>query len=260
MLVFVDESGHPHPNDPTTRPVLAAVCFSEWQSRSISRSLFGIKRALLGDERAGKELKAHDLLKQGTFRRRPELRELVEEVFAELQNLEITTFAVVMEKPENVIPRDSVYLPQQYRYILQRANALVDGEQSMAFVLVDGDGSQYGGLSAKIERYLNRSYEGQSMTKVVDTPYFVDSRYTMGIQLADLVAGVIRQYQEAELFRSPHTSDPYLRAVSRYYRVIENKTKDLATPEGYPLHGIYFMPERLHYFDAEDEGTVEERG
>ena len=27
MLVFIDESGHPHPNDPTTRPVLAAVYF-----------------------------------------------------------------------------------------------------------------------------------------------------------------------------------------------------------------------------------------
>ena len=255
MLVFIDESGHPHPNDPTTRPVLAAVCFPERESRSIGRQLFSIKRSLLGDERTGKELKANQILNKRTFDRRPELRELVAEIFDQIQNLEITIFAVVMDKPEAVIPRDTVYLPRQYRYILQRVNALMVGEQSMAFVLVDGDGSQYGGLSAKLERYLNRYYEGQSMTNVVDTPYFVDSKYTMGIQLADLVAGVIRQYQEAELYRDPHTSDPYLRAIARYYRIIESKTMDLTDPQGRPLRGIYLMAEHLHYFDPEDEAT-----
>ena len=254
MLVFIDESGHPHPGDSTTRPVLAAVCFPEWESRSIGRLLFGIKRSLLGDDRAGKELKANEVLNRRTFNRRPELRELVEQVFDQIQNLDITIFAVVMEKPERVISRDVVYLPRQYRYILQRVNALLMGKQSMAFVLVDGDGSQYGGLSAKLERFLNRSYEGRAMTNVVDTPYFVDSRYTMGIQISDLAAGVIRQYQEADLFRDPNTSDPYLRAVARYYRIIESKTRDLTTPEGYPLRGIYFMAEHLHYSDdPEDE-------
>ena len=253
MLVFIDESGHPHPEDSTTRPVLAAVCFPERESRSIARQLFGIKRSLLGDERAGKELKANQVLNRRTFNRRPELRELVAEVFEQIQNLDITIFAVVMEKPEQVIPRDTIYLPRQYRYILQRVNALLAEGQSMAFVLVDGDGSQYGGLSAKLERFLNRSSEGRAMTNVVDTPYFVDSRYTMGIQIADLVAGVIRQYQEADLFRDPNTSD-YLRAVARYYRIIESKTKNFTTHEGYPLQGIYFMAERLHYFDdPEDE-------
>ena len=253
MLVFIDESGHPHPNDPTTRPVLAAVCFPEWESRRIGRLMFGIKRSLLGNERTGKELKANQILNSRTFDRRPELRELVAEVFDQIQNLDINIFAVVMEKPETVIPRDTVYLPRQYRYILQRVNALLVSEQSMAFVLVDGDGSQYGGLSAKLERYLNRYHEGQSMTNVVDTPYFVDSKYTMGIQLADLVAGVIRQYQEAEMYRDPHTSDPYLRAIARYYRIIESKTVDQSTPEGYPLRGIYLMAEHLHYFDPEAE-------
>ncbi len=254
VLVFIDESGHPHPKDSTMRPVLAAVCFPERESRSIGRQLFGIKRSLLGDERAGKELKANQVLNRRTFNRRSELRELLEEVFEQIQNLDITIFAVVMEKPEQVIPRNTVYLPRQYRYILQRVNALLTGEQSMAFVLVDGDGSQYGELSAKLERFLNRSYEGRAMTNVVDTPYFVDSRYTMGIQIADLVAGVIRQYQEAELFRDPSTSDLYLRAIARYYRIIKSKTKDFTTDEGYPLQGIYFMTERLHYFDdPEDE-------
>ena len=251
MLVFIDESGHPHPNDPTRRPVLAAVCFPEAASRSISNRLFGIKRSLLGNERAGEELKANKILNPRTFNRRPELRELVAEVFDQIQDLEVTIFAVVMEKPTSVIARDTVYLPNQYRYILQRVNALMEGQDAMASVLVDGDGSQYGGLSAKFDSYLSRSYEGRAMTKVVDTPYFVDSRYTIGIQLADLVAGAIRLYQQAELFRNPHSSDPFLRSIARYYRIIEQKSRDLHSPEGYPLRGIYIMPEHLHYPDNE---------
>ena len=71
MLVFIDESGHPHPNDPTTRPVLAAVCFPESAS-GISRQLFAIKRTLLGNERAGEEL--DEMLNRRTFNRRPEAR------------------------------------------------------------------------------------------------------------------------------------------------------------------------------------------
>ena len=156
MLVFIDESGHPHPEDSTERPVLAAVCFPQQQSRNISRQIFSIKRGVLGDERAGLELKANSILNQRTFRRRQDFPELLEEVFDSIRNLPINIFAVVMEKPEAQVPRDDNRLPRQYRYILQRANALLSGQQEMAVVLVDGDGSQYGGLSAKFERYLNR--------------------------------------------------------------------------------------------------------
>ena len=116
----------------------------------------------------------------------------MESVFDQLRNLPLTIFAVTMDQPTQVIPRQTIHLPSQYRYILQRVNTLVLDEPAMAVVLVDGDGSQYGGLSRKFEQYLNRHYEGQSMTKVVDTPYFVDSQFTTGVQLADLIAGVIR--------------------------------------------------------------------
>ena len=258
MLTFIDESGHPHPNDSSTRPVLAAVCFAQQDSRSLSRQLYRVKRIILTPERADLELKAHNLIKRGTFRRKPELRELVESVFDLIRNLPITIFAVVMERPKEVIPRDSVQLPRQYQYILQRVNAMLLDTPSLATVLVDGDGSQYGGLSRKFEGYLHRYHEGQSLVNVVDTPYFVDSRYTAGIQLADMVAGVIRQYEEAEMFRQPPT-DAYLTAIARYYRIICEKTRDVTAPSGhYTWHGLHRMPERLHYFAPEEQLELEE--
>ena len=60
------------------------------------------------------------------------------------------------------------------------------------------------------------------MTKVVDTPYFVDSRYTIGIQLADIVAGVTRQYHEAR---------PSLGSVSSGFNsILQNHRKQDAAP------------------------------
>ncbi len=95
------------------------------------------------------------------------------------------------------------------------------------------------------------------MAKVVDTPYFVDSRFTTGIQLADLVAGVIRQYEEAELFGKP-PSDAYQSAIVRYYGIIAAKTGDMLDPTGrFSWHGLHRMPERLHYFEEEEEAVEE---
>ena len=97
------------------------------------------------------------------------------------------------------------------------------------------------------------------MANVVDTPYFVDSRFTMGIQLADLVAGAIREYEEAGLFRNP-PSDAYLSAIARYYGIIAAKTKDMADPTGrFQWHGLHRMSERLHYFAPEEEEEEEDR-
>lgn len=253
MLTFIDESGHPHPNDPATRPVLASVSFAQRDSRAISAKIYGIKRNLLGVENADKELKARDLLNARTFKRRPELRELVESVFEQLRSLPLTIFGVVMESPERPLPRDDGRLPRQYRYLLRQVDALLHDHTSMSVVLIDGDGSQYGGLSAKMEQYLHRHGEGQALSKVVDSPYFVDSRYTVGIQLADMIAGVLRQYHEHELSRRSGLSDPYLSAIARYYRVISDKAPDTPDPSGgQDWHGIYHMSERRHYYDNED--------
>ena len=92
------------------------------------------------------------------------------------------------------------------------------------------------------------------MVDVVDTPCFVDSRYTMGIQLADLVAGVIRQYEQAELFSDPYPDDFYLRAIARYYSIVRSKTQELTDRTGtFPWHGLHRMPERLHYIESDEE-------
>lgn len=245
MLAFFDESGHPHPKDASTRPVCVSVCISERQSHFISGRLHALKRDIIQKEEV--EFKAQKLLNRGTFRRVPAKRELVEAFFDLLRTLPFTIFAVIMERPQNLLPTDTLYLPNQFRYLLQRCDLLAKETNDMVTLLFDGD-CQSGGLSLKFNSFLYRSTEGQSMTTITDAPFFVDSRVTAGIQIADMAAGVIRIYQEQGLYRNVPRGDAFLSAIKRFYAVLEEKTKDQLTPQSEERPGFYFMPERAHYF------------
>lgn len=245
MLAFFDESGFPHPKDSSTRPVCVAVCMSERESHFISGRLHALKRTILGKEDL--EFKAKRLLTRSTFRRIPEKRELVEAFFDLLRNLPISIFAVIMEKPQLLPCIEKTYLPNQFRYLLQRCELLAQETKDMITILFDGDCQVCGGFALKFNSFLYRSTEGRSMSTITDAPFFVDSRVTSGIQIADMAAGVIRLYQEGRLYQETPAGDAFLSAIRRYYNVLVEKTKNQESPEGYQRPGFYFMPERDHY-------------
>lgn len=115
----------------------------------------------------------------------------------------------------------------------------------MATLLFDGAAGQLGGLSFKFGAYLYRSDEGRASVNITDTPFFGDSKASAGIHIADMIASVIRHYQEAELYRTnPPIGDAFLLAIRRYYRVIEQKTVDQTSHDGYPRPGLYRMTAR----------------
>ena len=112
----------------------------------------------------------------------------------------------------------------------------------MATIMFDGSPGLYGGVGWQFNSYLYRSEEGRACQRITDAPSFVDSQTSAGIQIADMVASVIRQYQEAELFVTPEAyDDAYLHAIRRWYGIIEQKTRDLTNQEGDDRLGLYFM-------------------
>jgi hypothetical protein len=80
VLVFVDESGHPRPNDPCKRPVLMAVCVAEKDTGRLTRAMY------------------YDLLAR----------------------FPLTAFGIVMERPERDPLRGGPSLAAQYRWLLER--------------------------------------------------------------------------------------------------------------------------------------------
>ena len=239
MLVYIDESGHPHPNDPSSRPVIVAVCLQERDARIVAGRLHGLKRDVLGKERM--EMKGVRLINRSTFRRRTDVVAFVEEFFSALLNLPITVFAMIMERPVIAPDPDDMILPDQFRFLIQQVQLLAASRDEMATLLFDGGAGQLGGLSFKFSAFLYRSEEGRASTNITDTPFFGDSKASAGIQIADMIASVIRQYEEAELYRKTPVADPFLLAVRRYYRIIEQKTIDQISHDGYHRPGLYRM-------------------
>ena len=241
MLVFIDESGHPHPNDPTSRPVVVAVCISDADSRAISGRLHSLKRDNLGNERM--ELKAKNLINRRTFRRKPDYQQFLEEFFSAILNLPVTIFAAIMEQPFPYPSGDDNILPNRFRYLVQRVELLAEERDEMATLMFDGQPNLYGGVGWQFNSFLYRSEEGRACTHITDAPSFVDSRASAGIQIADLTASVIRLFQEAELFRtSPPAKDQFLFAIRRWYRIIEQNTRnDLTSHDGHARAGLYLM-------------------
>ncbi len=126
--------------------------------------------------------------------------------------------------------------------------------------MFDGDGTQYNRLSERFSNWLFRSIGGQSLRNLAESPFFVNSEFTPGIQVADMAAGAIRIYQEANLHLNVPMGDPFLSAISRYYRILEHKTVNLPSPtaNAETWYGIYFMSERMHHvLDAGEEETTE---
>ena len=241
MLAFIDESGHPRPNDPTSRPVVVAVCFEEKDARSISGQVHAMKRDVLKRERV--ELKASSIISKNTYGRIAEARAFAEDFFAGLRNLPVTIFGVVMESP---FPpqQQGDFLENRFRFLLQRIELLAEEHDTMATVLFDGDTGVFKRLSAQFSGYLYRSTEGSAHTRIADTPAFVDSASSIGIQIADMCAYVMRVYHEQGLSRrQPPQGNEYLIAIRRWYRIMQELSRDLATAANEPRRGIYFMPQ-----------------
>ena len=222
--------------------------------RFISGRLHSLKRDLLGKEAL--EFKAKKLLSRSTFRRCSDKRELIESFFELLRNLPFTIFAVIMERPQTLPVTEHVYLPNQFRYLLQRLDLLAQETNEMVTILFDGEAQMCGGLSLKFNSFLYRYYEGRSMTTVTEAPFFVDSKITSGIQIADMAAGTIRLYEENKLYQGVPSGDSFLSAIRRYYMILEDKTKDQVTTDGYDRPGFYRMPERDHYVLIPEEESL----
>ncbi len=248
MLAFIDESGQPHPNDSNAFSTLVALCMHEADHRELSRQLFGAKRALL-DRDTAYELKALEVLNARTFLRQSESKwALAEQCFALFERIELTAFAVVMQRPAQKPNIRPDWLPYQHIFLLQRVNALAKKRDEQATLIYDGQGMNVQGrnLAVCISNYIFRvAMPRGHLGHVVDTAFFVDSKVTPGIQVADLAAGVLRLREQ---HRHDRNDDAFAVAVRRCAGMVAKSTRsDLVNDDGRLLRGILYLREGWHY-------------
>lgn len=263
MLAFIDESGTIHANDASPVSALVAVCMPERAHRGVSRRLHALKVDILKKD-DDHELKAVEYINERTFRRIPEKKEVIECVFDLIAKgvFEITVFAIVTPRPTRAVDTSSDRLPVSHRYLLQRINAMADLLKQEAILVYDGDGMNIQGLNLSrcVRNYIFKVAEYRNiLRRLVDTPLFVDSHLTPGIQLADLAASVVRQYEQHRLQIHERPEPAYVSAISRYYNQLKLRTRDdLLSDESHRLFGFYTVREESLYQSLENDLTTDE--
>lgn len=251
MFVYIDESGHPHPNDPHRRPVDVGVCLKREDVGQITRALHrfseDFRASIPGKTRlrsAEREGKAVAFLNQKALLGWPAKRVYADSVMDLIRNLDVTIFAMVMERPDTPIYRGVDHLQTQHRWILERVAALIERKETkrMATLVFDGrDASENVRLDKCFSNFLFRSAAGQAMTRIVPGVLFVDSEITPGIKLADFCAYILRIYYERRLDRQDPRGDPYLTTIKRYAEIIRQKTFNWEDDDGVKSWGIRTM-------------------
>lgn len=256
MLAYVDESGQPHPNDSNPYSALVALCIDEHTHRHLSAGLHSIKRNLLPHRSMPFELKGKSIMNRRTFERIEAKREFIESVFNLIMRTDAVIFSIIMPRPSKLPTTPPGHLPRYCAFLLQRINVLAEVKDEYALLIYDGQGRNIQGvdLSTAISNYcFNYAYPRQQLTRLIDTPHFVDSVVTPGVQLTDYIAYAVRVYRQNELEKCVPEGDIYLSAIARYRGIAFSKTRnDLLAPWGEPFFGFYDFREELFYEEEEE--------
>jgi len=245
VLVFIDESGHPRPGDPTTKPVLLAACIRETDAGHLFRSLFALQRTTL--EGMGPLTKAEEEGKASVFMNRHAItnhvqkRAYAEGFFDMVNDAEVTVFAMVMERPDKPPYEGPELLQCHHRWLFDRIERFMAEEHPSHMALPIYDALDPGStriFAASFNSFMSKSNAGRAMQHIVPSPLFVDSALTPGIQIADRFAYVLRLHEENQLQRQGIIGDAYLATIKRYARIVWSKTREYDRGDGFIIHGI----------------------
>lgn len=187
------------------------------------------------------EGKAHEFMNRHAITKHIKKRAYTEGFFDMVNNLDMTVFAIVMERPDKAPYEGPELLQCHHRYLFNRVEQFMAEEHPNHFALPIYDALDPGStriFSASFNQFMARSNAGRAMTHIVPSPLFVDSALTPGIQIADRFAYALRIYEENELQKTGIVGDPYLATMKRYGKIVWSKTRDYDRGDGFMIHGI----------------------
>lgn len=251
MFAFIDISGC-FKSTPEKEPyiVASAVCVRQHLIGDITRVLHNLKRDILLNETL--EYRANSFINKSTLSH-PELNKHLfnERVFERcFGSGDCQCFAVVIPNRDIRPSFQTDHLSKHYIYLIQRIQKLAEEYQRpKAIIAIDNEQRKVDKRVAyAFSNYLYRTAGGTQMDRILEIPLFVDSEMTIGIQLADAAAGVIRLYHRNDLHHMPsHINEPnWIKKLRDYYSMLEQATRNYKG-----LFGIYrcnpdFL---LHYYD-----------
>ena len=248
MHIFVDESEWPRPKAPDGFTVWAAVALHPAKGRQFFREVFNLeKKFWKAEEPYEFEIKGRLLLSAAGMTS-PKKREFCEEIVSLCKLNGVQAFAVGLRNPPAASPEQAAepVVYRAYSRLLERIDTMMreDYPDDMATVSLDSQDERTDTKRAlAFGNFLYGNPIGRSLTHIVETPFFVSSKATVGIQIADLLAYALAQQNQGR-----HDLKP----ICDRLRELEWRS-NAPTPER-PWRGFRF--EDLHGSpDSEKPGT-----
>ncbi|MDR1665259.1 MAG: DUF3800 domain-containing protein, partial [Clostridiales bacterium] len=175
MLVFIDESGKPHPNDSTTNPVLCGVCIKESDIKYISQSIFRLKMNVFGKDT---EIKSTSLINRRVIVKNMTKNKFYLDEFVKIVcGFDVKVFSIIMEKPDNPLIMSENKLPKHYLLLVKRAEYFCENNNIEKAILVFDESKTNDDLliAKRIVKFLFMSKLGKNFKHVLEMPFFVNS-------------------------------------------------------------------------------------
>ena len=246
MLTFIDESGYPRPTDATKNPVLVAVCIHENDIRAITNHIYKLKDSLYGKQ---DEIKSTNLIREATITKNRNINKAYAEGMVNVLNeFDISTFAIIMERPETEIITPEHHLPRQY-YLLQKKVEFYCAAHNydkalMIFDEIHEEADRK--IADAMTGFYFKTTLGRSFNHILEMPLFVSSAVTPSVQLADIYAGIIRHYYEDKLDSQSPTSK-YQEWLCSLFDVIYAHTENYPVPgKNYSEYGFQRVKSLLY--------------
>lgn len=245
MLVFIDESEWPKPSASGGYTVWAAVALRPELSKAFSREVFNLERKFWRiSEPHEFEIKGRMLLNKRALTS-PKKVEFVEEVLSLCKHYQLLAFAVGMRQFEEPMlegfSSEESRIFRVYHYLLERVEAMMQESYlaDMATVLLDSSDKETNKRRAlAFGNFLYGHEVGKTVQKVGETPFFVTSTLTPGIQIADLFAYALAQ-------QNLERKEPKLKEICDKIRELEWRSTRVDVE--FPLRGFRFvdLPEKI---------------
>ena len=242
MLVFIDESGKPHPHDATLKPVLCCVCIKESDIREITQKVYALKNRYFG---SNDEIKSTELISRRTIKNNVKKNIGFVNDFVDIAcSYDIKVFSIIMKRPTEAMTISPNHLPKQYHLLLKRVEYFCEnyGHDKAMLIFDNVNPTEDARVALGINNFLYKSSLGRQFDRILEMPLFVNSSITPAIQIADFFAGIIRHYNNSISDHSKTLTDPFEMWIDELYQKIFNKTENLVQRDaGFTEYGFYDM-------------------
>jgi len=244
MLVFIDESGKPHPKDSTINPILCGVCINERDIKQLSQKIFQLKMKIYGKDT---EIKSTSLVRRQIFSRKmTKNKQFIDEFVKIACSFDIKVFGIIMEKPDIPFVITKSILPKHYKLLIKRIEFFCENYNIEKAIMVfdEVDPGEDAIVARCITNFLFMSKLGKAFDRILEMPFFVNSEFTPAIQIADIFAGILRHYYENNLdsIQKEQITDPFESWLNNLFIQIHRKTENLKQKStGFIEFGFYKM-------------------